>query len=289
MNRYVGRFAPSPTGKLHLGSLIGALASYLDARANGGRWLVRIEDLDPPREVPGAADAILQGLLDHGLRWDGEVLWQSRREAAYQRALTGLLERGRAFYCTCSRADLESFGGIYPGTCRGCVQRPDGEYAIRLQVPNDVVEFDDAIQGHYAQNLEQAVGDFVLKRKDDLFAYQLAVVVDDAGQGITHVVRGSDLLDSTPRQIWLQRQLGLSTPHYAHVPVITNRYGQKLSKQTHAPELDIAGARHNLLAALAFLNQPLPEGSLGIADIVEQAVHQWDLQRVPRRLRIAAS
>ena len=287
MTTYVGRFAPSPTGPLHQGSLIAALASFLDARANNGRWLLRIEDLDPPREMAGAVQSIMQSLRDHGLHWDDEVMWQSRRHSAYRAALRQLLECGAAFYCTCSRTDLAPFGGIYPGTCRGCSQVPAGEFAVRLQVADTAVGFVDAVQGECSQSLPREVGDFVLLRKDGLFAYQLAVVVDDAAQGITHVVRGADLLDSTPRQIWLQRQLGLPTPAYAHIPVLTNAEGQKLSKQTFAPQIDPGSARDNLLAALSFLNQPLPRAAGSPEDVLAQAVANWDLQRVPHRLQIS--
>lgn len=286
---YIGRFAPSPTGRLHLGSLVGALASYLDARANHGRWLVRMEDLDPPREEPGAAEAILQCLQQHGLLWDGEVMWQSQRHARYQEVLDGLCSRGKAFFCTCSRTDLARYAGIYPGTCRGRLAAPQGEHAVRLWVPDTVVEFQDQVQGLYAQNLQREVGDFVLRRKDGLYAYQLAVVVDDADQGVTHIVRGSDLLDSTPRQIWLQSQLQFPQPEYAHVPVVTNAEGQKLSKQTFAPVLQDAEAGQNLRAALAFLNQVLPPPHYPVQDILQWAVSHWSLQRVPRRMQVPQS
>lgn len=286
MTGYIGRFAPSPTGPLHLGSLIGALASFLDARASGGQWLVRIEDLDPPREIDGAADAMLLSLEQHGLYWDGEPMRQSQRHAAYRAALTQLLEQGAAFYCTCSRTDLLPYGGIYPGICRGRHSQPAEEFAIRLQVQEADIGFNDAIQGYFSQSLQREVGDVVLRRKDGLFAYQLAVVVDDAEQGVTHVVRGSDLLDSTPRQLWLQQQLRLPAPHYAHFPVIANTEGQKLSKQTHAPALNSRHAARNLLAALAFLNQSLPHDAESVESIVGQAIASWDMSSVPRCLQI---
>lgn len=286
---YIGRFAPSPTGRLHLGSLVGALASYLDARASGGRWLVRMEDLDPPREEPGAAGAILQCLEQHGLLWDGEVMWQGQRQPRYQQVLDDLCSQGKAFYCTCSRTDLAPYAGIYPGTCRDQLAAPDGEYAVRLRVPDSEIAFEDRVQGHFAQNLQREVGDFVLRRKDGLFAYQLAVVVDDADQGVTHIVRGSDLLDSTPRQLWLQTQLGASQPSYAHVPVVTNAEGQKLSKQTFAPVLQAADAKLNLCTALAFLGQASPPRHYPLADVLRWAVEHWSLQRVPRRMQIQHS
>lgn len=281
---YIGRFAPSPTGLLHFGSLLGALASYLDARAHGGSWLVRIEDIDPPREMPGAAQAILRCLRAHGLHWDGEVMFQSERGDAYQSALTFLLRSGAAFFCTCSRAELASSGGIYPGRCRSHRETPQAPCAIRLQVGSADIVFDDAIQGEVRQNLAREVGDFVIFRKEKLPAYQLAVVVDDAAQGVTHVVRGCDLLDSTPRQIFLQRRLGLPTPQYAHIPVIANRVGHKLSKQTYARALDEADAVSNLLAALDFLGQPpVPAPQRHAPDtLLQWAAAHWQRFSIPR-------
>jgi glutamyl-Q tRNA(Asp) synthetase len=286
--RYVGRFAPSPTGPLHFGSLLGALASFLDARAHQGTWLVRIEDIDPPREVAGATPAILECLQVHGLRWDGEVTYQSRRDALYHAAIERLLGDGAAFYCTCSRAELAQHGGIYAGRCRECRQRPDPPYAVRLRVEDGTIAFDDRIQGAIAQDLACEVGDFVLLRKEGLPAYQLAVVVDDAAQGITRIVRGSDLLDSTPRQILLQRRLGLPTLEYAHIPVIANAAGQKLSKQTFAPALDNGAALQNLLAALDFLGQPPPAAAhrQSIDALLAWAIAHWRLEMVPRRLQV---
>ena len=284
MSRYIGRFAPSPTGFLHIGSLIGALASYLDAKANQGQWLVRMEDLDPPREMPGAASAILQSLEDHGLAWDGEVLWQSQRHDAYRQVINDLLLANKAFCCTCSRSDLQGSHGIYQGQCRGCVTPPvDQDFAWRLQVDNKSIAFDDAIQGHFSQQLEREVGDVVLQRKDGLFAYQLAVVVDDAYQGINHVVRGSDLLGSAPRQIYLQQVLGYTTPQYMHFPVITNEQGDKLSKQTFAAAIKSGDACNNLCLALAFLKQPLPPEQLcqEVGDILAWAVEHWSVDSIP--------
>lgn len=283
MTEYIGRFAPSPTGPLHLGSLIGALASYLDARANKGQWLLRIEDLDPPREIAGAADSIVSCLQRHGLHWDGEILWQSQRQQAYQHAIDTLLNNHQAFFCSCSRSDLQASQGIYSGNCRDRQQQPEQPFAIRLQVDDQTLGFEDGIQGHFHQQLQQQVGDVVLQRKDGLFAYQLAVVIDDAAQGITDIVRGSDLLDSTPRQIFLQRALGLNTPRYAHFPVICNPQGQKLSKQTFAPALNTATPGDNLLLALAFLRQPLPPRShqQHIEGIIDWAVAHWSRQCIP--------
>jgi len=285
-NSYIGRFAPSPTGPLHFGSLLGALASYLDARAHGGRWLVRIEDIDPPREVPGAAAAILDCLRAHGLDWDGEVMFQSARIDAYRAACAQLLEAGRAFYCTCSRADLLGNHGIYNGHCRGCRHRPDAPHAIRLlaAVEKRPVEFTDRIQGFIRENIAREVGDFVIYRKEQLPAYQLAVVIDDAAQHITHIVRGSDLLDSTARQIYLQQCLQLATPSYAHIPVIANVHGQKLSKQTFATALDQNAARANLCAALEFLGQPLPTTALPTVErLLQWAIAHWNIEAVPKQ------
>ena len=290
---YIGRFAPSPTGLLHIGSLIGAVASYLDAKSHQGKWLLRMEDVDPPREKPGAAQAILQSLDDHGLHWDNDILWQSQRLDAYQQTLNQLLTNKQAFYCTCSRSDLQASNGIYQGQCRGRTQQPSGDHAIRLQVDNSSTGFDDAIQGYFAQHLQTDVGDVVLKRKDGLFAYQLAVVVDDHHQGISHIVRGSDLLDSTPRQIQLQKTLAfpLPPPGYAHTPIITNRQGHKLSKQTFAKPLLAGDACSNLLTALKFLNQLLPPEDLmqQTEDIIHWAISHWSLADIPKTLAMSES
>jgi glutamyl-Q tRNA(Asp) synthetase len=241
---YRGRFAPSPTGPLHAGSLAAALASWLDARAQGGIWLVRIEDLDPPREVPGAAAAIVRTLARFGLEPDEPVVLQSRRGALYDAAFARLRAAGLVYPCTCSRKDADDAAraaglkpGVYPGTCR---ERPAGarsHAAWRVRVPDATIAFVDRACGRYAQDLAREVGDFVVRRADGPWAYQLAVVVDDAEQGITDVVRGADLLDNTPRQIFLQRALGLATPRYLHIPVVTNERGEKLSKQTGARAL----------------------------------------------------
>jgi glutamyl-Q tRNA(Asp) synthetase len=279
---YRGRFAPSPTGRLHIGSLTAALASYLDARAHGGEWLLRMEDLDPPREEAGAADAILSSLRAHGLHWDQPALWQSQRLGAYQQALQQLLDGKQAFYCSCSRSELANSAGIHNGIC--CQQPPDimTNCAVRLLVQPQSVSFQDSIQGPFQQQLHTEVGDFVLKRKDGMFAYQLAVVVDDAYQQISHCVRGSDLLDSTPRQIFLQQQLGLAPMQYSHIPVISNQQQQKLSKQNHAKALLDHQAASNLLQALQYLQQPLPpqQYQLHPRDIVQWATEHWSQQSI---------
>ncbi len=281
---YAGRFAPSPTGPLHVGSLIAALASWLDARAAGGRWVVRIEDLDRPRCVPGAADDILRTLERLGLEWDGEVVYQSRRESLYKEAVEAL--RGKTYWCGCTRREIadSSLGlavdgaHIYPGTCRR--RTPRQQRALRVKTSGDEICFDDRLQGPQRQVLDRDVGDFVLYRADGLFAYQLAVVVDDAAQGITDVVRGADLLDSTPRQIYLQQLLGLPAPRYLHVPVAVNAAGEKLSKQTGA--LPIEASMESLRTALAFLNQPP-------AQDLQEAVRNWQPALIPRRRAAALS
>ena len=254
-----GRFAPSPTGPLHLGSLVAAVGSWLFARRENGRWLVRMEDLDTPRIVAGSADEILGALQRYGLNWDGEVVFQSQRIALYEDALQKLRDRGLVFNCACSRADLQRAASaplgvepVYPGTCRNGLQGRSAR-AIRFRVPDEPIAFDDLLRGHVEEDLG---GDFVVKRADGVFAYQLAVVVDDAAQGVTQVVRGSDLLSSTPRQIALQRALDLPTPVYAHVPLVTNPDGSKLGKRDGAlplPELDERRVIETLAEALRVL------------------------------------
>lgn len=289
MPDYIGRFAPSPTGLLHLGSLIGALASFLDAKANSGYWLLRIEDLDPPREMPGAAEAIIDSLRAHALQWDGEIVWQSRRIQAYTNVIDELLAQDNAYYCTCSRADLRATQGIYRGRCRGQTKAPEQEYAIRAKLPDVSVTFEDIVQGHYCQHLLNELGDVIVQRKDGLCAYQLAVVIDDVFQGVTHVVRGSDLLDSTAWQIGLQQLLGLPTPRYAHIPVVTDQQGQKLSKQSFAAALCNRDTTKNLITALQFLQQSTPPAHLchNAQSIVDWAAQHWQLQQVPKCHAIA--
>jgi len=277
---YRGRFAPSPTGPLHAGSLIAALASWLDARGHGGTWLIRIEDLDPPREVAGAARAILDALARCGLSSDEAPQWQSRRGQLYGRALDRLAAAGLVYGCACTRTDVALAQHeanlppqVYPGTCRqGTSGRP--VRALRLRVPDQTIGFADRAVGTYAQNLAREVGDFVVKRADGLWAYQLAVVVDDAEQRITDVVRGADLLDNTPRQIWLQRCLALPTPRYLHVPVLTNERGEKLSKQTGAAPLDTTEPLAELERAWRHLGFPRL-GATRVEAFLQRAIELW--------------
>ncbi|HEY0847583.1 MAG TPA: tRNA glutamyl-Q(34) synthetase GluQRS [Noviherbaspirillum sp.] len=283
MTDYIGRFAPSPSGPLHKGSLVAALASYLDARAHGGQWLVRIEDVDEARTVPGAAEAILQCLLAFGMRWDGEVVWQSRRKHLYQAALDRL--GTHAYPCGCTRREIADSrigiasdgAAVYPGTCRNGLAPGKTPRAYRLRVPDDAsacITFEDRWMGTVTQDLATEVGDFVLKRADGFWAYQLAVVVDDADQGVTDVVRGADLLDSTPRQIYLQRLLDLPTPRYLHVPVVTNDIGEKLSKQTGAMALDQGKPVEELVSAARFLQLPVDRAT-SVDDFWKRALAAW--------------
>ena len=288
---YIGRFAPSPTGSLHFGSLLAALASYLDARANQGHWLVRMEDLDPPREVAGAADQILHTLEQFGFEWDGPVWYQSQRHSIYQQRLELLIEQQLAYPCYCSRQQIALRNTpVYDGYCRNHAPTdPEQPAAIRLQVNDSEIGFKDAIQGQITQQLQQDVGDFVIRRRDGLFAYQLAVVIDDAEQGVTDVVRGYDLLDSTPRQLWLQQQLKRPQPNYAHIPILVNDLGQKLSKQTYASAINPDQPGTSLWQALSLLGQQPPvDLRAGQAhEILGWAIAHWRLNRVPRQPHLA--
>lgn len=282
---YRGRFAPSPTGPLHFGSMVAAVGSYLQARSQGGEWLVRIEDIDPPREAPGAADAILRTLERFGLEWHGEVIYQSQRSVAYLEALDQLRHDGLLYFCRCSRSAMTTsgrYGPIYQGHCRNARKKSG---ALRVVTHDDEIIFDDALCGPFGQRLQSEVGDFVLRRADGLFAYQLAVVVDDAAQGISEVVRGSDLLDNTPRQIHLQQLLGYSTPNYIHLPVALNTLGQKLSKQSGATAIDAMPPAKLLLQVLEFLGQQPPAdlAETTVENIWRWAISHWQLRNVPIR------
>jgi len=283
---YIGRFAPSPTGPLHRGSLVAAMASYLDARAHHGQWLVRIEDIDEPRCPPGAAEDILATLAAFGMRWDGEVVWQSRRKPLYEAAFAQLSPW--VYACGCTRREIADSrigiaadgAAVYPGTCRRGLAPGKTARAYRVRVPDvggpaGMISFHDRWMGLITQQLATEVGDFVLKRADGFWAYQLAVVVDDAAQGVTHVVRGADLLDSTPRQIYLQRLLGIPTPSYLHVPVVTNEAGEKLSKQTGALALDTNEPLAELMRAAQFLGLGVNHAPQAIEEFWSQAVAAW--------------
>ena len=272
---YVGRFAPSPTGPLHFGSLLAAVASYAQARIAGGRWLLRIEDIDPPREQPGSDQLIVRALERFGFEWDGEVTYQSSFSTHHEALVQSLVDAGLAYPCSCSRRDLADaprgpLGTIYPGSCRkGCIA---DEFAIRVRTHDSPIAFDDGLQGMVSQRLESESGDFVIKRRDGLIAYNFAVVVDDADQGITEVVRGVDLLDSTPRHIFLQQLLRLPTPAYMHIPVAVNPDGQKLSKLTGAAAIDETNPGALLFDAFEALAQDPPAD---LASAGPEALWQW--------------
>ncbi len=279
---YIGRFAPSPSGPLHFGSLIAAVGSYLRARSQQGRWLVRIEDLDPPREQPGAADSILRTLEQFGLFWDGNVVYQSQRHARYQAVLDDLYRAGKTYHCRCTRAQIHAAGGFYPGTCRDQHYPPENA-AVRLKVDSPCLSFHDQLLGLVEVEPRLAGEDFILKRRDGLFAYNLAVVVDDADSGITEVVRGADLLDPTVRQITLYQQLGWKVPDWLHLPLALQDNGLKLSKQNHAPSIEDLPVVATLGKALAFLGQPLPDDMTGMTAeaLLAWAVKHWQLSFVP--------
>jgi len=275
---YVGRFAPSPTGPLHYGSLVAAVASYLDARHNNGVWLLRIEDLDPPRESSEAPAEIMRQLEAYGLNWDGEVLYQSTRLSAYRETLSSLEDR--SFCCNCSRKSTPS---VYPGTCREkqLTGDTDQPVAIRLRVPNDSLVIDDLVCGHQTWDLEKEVGDFIIRRKDGLFAYQLAVVVDDIFQEITHIVRGRDLLDSTPRQLAIYNALEHRAPTYAHLPIVVDHQHVKLSKQAHAQPISTSEPLTVLKTVLNQLGQPEPTADT-VTDLLDEAIQNWDIQAITK-------
>lgn len=275
---YIGRFAPSPSGELHFGSLIAALGSYLQARANFGTWLVRMEDIDPPREVPGAAETILRQLEHYGLHWDGDVLWQSQRHEAYRERLAWLKAQGLSYNCTCTRARIQSVGGTYDGHCRQLHLGPENA-AVRLHQTQPVLQFADRLRGTITTDERLAREDFIIHRRDGLFAYNLAVVVDDHFQGVTEIVRGADLIEPTVRQISLYRHFGWQEPGYIHLPLALNSDGNKLSKQNHAPALSAGDPRPEIIRALQFLNQDSVNDwrDLALEDLLKMAVANWKL------------
>ncbi|WNO09469.1 tRNA glutamyl-Q(34) synthetase GluQRS [Teredinibacter sp. KSP-S5-2] len=296
LSPYIGRFAPSPSGPLHTGSILCALASYLDAKANAGTWLVRMEDIDPPREEPGAKERILKTLQQHSLCWDGEILYQSTRSSAYTEALTNLKAKQLGYHCDCNRKRLLSINHIYDGHCRNRDILQQLPYSIRLNCDNAVhqyglppeITFKDAIQGVQKENvLEQ--GDFVIHRKDGLFAYQLAVVVDDIYQGITHIVRGADLLDTTAKQIFLTKLLQGQAINYGHIPVIVDSTGAKLSKQNHAPAVNDETPQANLLQVAKLLGLDCSRLSTqhSTREILTSLIAQWSIKNIPRQRSIA--
>ena len=282
MMTYIGRFAPSPSGPLHFGSLIAAIGSYLRARAQQGSWLVRIEDIDPPREQPGAAAQILRTLERFSLHWDGEVIYQSQRHERYQAILDELYQQGKTYHCCCTRAQIQAAGGFYPGTCRD-KQYPPLNAAVRLRVDAPCLSFQDQLLGLITVEPRLASEDFILKRRDGLFAYNLAVVIDDADCGVTEVVRGADLLEPTVRQITLYQQLGWPVPDWLHLPLALQENGLKLSKQNHAPAIDELPVVKTLCQALLFLGQPLPEDTADMTaeSLLRWAVEHWQLSSIP--------
>jgi len=294
---YCGRFAPSPTGPLHFGSLVAAVGSWLDAYAHDGRWLLRIEDIDTPRNQPGAAQVILRQLEAFGFSWHGVEIYQSKRLSVYDSTFDYIRQRGLAYGCACSRRDIANAVKVnqegerpYPGICRQGLAPGVVPRAWRLRVEQAEIAFVDRLQGIYRQNLARNVGDFVLRRADEFYSYQLAVVADDIEQGVNHIVRGADLISSTPRQIFLYQRLGQPAPTYAHLPLAVNAAGNKLSKQTHAPELQLDNVSTQLLLALRFLGQPAPlslkRSTPG--DVWQWAKENWDFARIPQQVKIQA-
>jgi len=286
---YRGRFAPSPTGPLHFGSLVAAVGSYLDARHHQGEWLLRVEDLDSPREVAGATDDILRTLEQLHLTWDRPVSYQSKRTHLYEEALDELQQQGYLYDCGCTRKEVADSaihtptGAIYPGTCRNGLPAGRSPRSIRIRVNNTVISMQDLLQTSLQQQLQADVGDFIVRRADKLIAYQLAVVVDDADQGINQVVRGSDLLASTPRQIYLQQLLGLPTPAYLHLPIATDSSSAKLSKQSFAPPITVDDSNRAVLDALRFLHQALPDSpqDASLDELWKWAADHWDASTIP--------
>jgi len=289
---YIGRFAPSPTGPVHFGTLIAAVGSYLQAKKNDGQWLIRMEDVDITRKVKGADIDILNTLEAFGFQWQGEILYQTSQTEYYQQALEDLISQSLVFPCLCSRKQLaESKCNIYPGYCRDRLLPEPEEHAIRIRADENSIEFTDLVMGKQKQAIKKQCGDFIIKRRDGLFAYQLAVVVDDAMQGITEIVRGADLLDCTARQIYLQQLLHYKTPNYCHLPLATDEAGNKISKSEAGAEVDIKHKEKLLVKALAFLGQQ-PSVQLkhsSYSDIWQWAVNNWDINAIPKRQHISIS
>lgn len=279
---YTGRFAPSPSGPLHFGSLVAALGSYLRAKSQHGNWLVRLEDIDPPREQPGAADAILRTLEVHGLEWDGEVSYQSRFASYYEEVLDYLAERELSYYCNCTRAQIKALGGRYQGYCRDRQHTEDG-CALRFRNNHPVYAFTDQHLGLITVDPATAAEDFIIRRKDGLYAYQLAVVADDIRQGISEVVRGADLLDTTTSQIALYHALGETPPDWLHLPVAAVRPGFKLSKQNHAPAINNRLAINNLRQAMMFLGMSAQQAGdfERVETLLQWAIEQWSILNLP--------
>jgi len=278
----IGRFAPSPTGPLHFGSVVAAVASYMQAKSQRGKWLVRMDDVDTPRNQAGADTSILKSLETLGLYWDDKVLFQSHRQQAYQEALNLLSEKNLLYRCTCTRKQLQ--GNAYPGTCRNLGHSSDQQHALRVITDQVAIKIDDGIQGYFQQILETEIGDFIVHRADGLVAYHIATVVDEAYQEITEIVRGADLLDSTPRQIYLQNLLNYPTPTYTHLPIAVDKRGYKLSKQYHAAPIDDSDPVATLISALDFLGQQ-PEKLLaeeGVEEIIQWGIKHWSLEKIPR-------
>lgn len=285
---YIGRFAPTPSGYLHFGSLLAAVASYLDARHHQGRWLVRIEDLDTPRNTPGAIDHILHTLDAYGLHWDGEVVHQSNRLELYQQVIDDWLESGLAYHCDCSRQSIAAHGGVYPGTCRARGLPAAADHAVRLRLNDQTIVFQDRLQGELRQQPVAISGDFIIRRRDGIIAYQLAVVIDDIAQGVTDIVRGADLLDSTPRQLWLYQLFQQPAPRYLHVPLVMRHDGEKLSKRLGSAPLEPRQATATLHRALSVLAQN-PPPQLHTAPVKEQldwAATHWQPDRLPAKRQI---
>ncbi|WP_448214213.1 tRNA glutamyl-Q(34) synthetase GluQRS [Colwellia sp. MEBiC06753] len=282
-DQYRGRFAPSPSGLLHFGSLVTALASYLDAKANNGIWLVRIEDIDPPREQAGAASDILRTLEAYGMHWDEDVLYQSQQSALYETLLAELNQQALSYYCQCTRAQIKALGSIYTYTCRS-LNLPEQGNGTRLINHHGINQYQDMIQGQVQCNAALASEDFIIKRKDGLYAYQLAVVADDIYQGISHIVRGCDLLEPTARQLTLYKTFGFNPPQYAHVPLVVTAEGYKLSKQNKAPAIDINAPQASLIAALKFLNQQPPSelSQATTEEVINWAIANWQITQVPK-------